>query len=141
MSAATVYVVDDDPSVRKAVRRLLVAEGYRVHAFETAELPIAAGESLESLEQRMHAAEHALLVGVLTGIVVVMVIAFQSIACGVMEIIVAIRERKLLEREAELARREAELAAAAAADGEPSGAEPNDGATAPDPESDDGGSD
>lgn len=42
---------------------------------------------------------HPLVVGMLTGLMVVMVIAIQSIVCGVMEIIVAIRERKQIEGE------------------------------------------
>ncbi|MEM9381684.1 MAG: response regulator [Planctomycetota bacterium] len=36
MSASHVYVVDDDPSVRKAVARLLRADGFEVTAFESA---------------------------------------------------------------------------------------------------------
>lgn len=34
---ATVYLVDDDPSVRKALTRLLAVLGYRVQSFESAE--------------------------------------------------------------------------------------------------------
>jgi FixJ family two-component response regulator len=33
MTAPMVYVVDDDPSVRRAIGRLLRAEGYRVQTF------------------------------------------------------------------------------------------------------------
>jgi RNA polymerase sigma factor (sigma-70 family) len=34
---ATVLIVDDDPSVRKSLTRLLVSAGYRVHAFASAQ--------------------------------------------------------------------------------------------------------
>ena len=34
---ATVLIVDDDPSVRKSLTRLLVTAGYRVHAFASAQ--------------------------------------------------------------------------------------------------------
>lgn len=36
-SDATIYVVDDDPSVRKAISRLLASANYRAQTFESAE--------------------------------------------------------------------------------------------------------
>ena len=37
MAAPLVFVVDDDPSVRRALKRMLAVEGYSVEAFSSAE--------------------------------------------------------------------------------------------------------
>ena len=34
---SVVYIIDDDPSVRRALRRLLAAHGFRVEVFDSAE--------------------------------------------------------------------------------------------------------
>ena len=39
----TIALVDDDPSVRRALRRLLYASGYEVHVFPSAELLLESG--------------------------------------------------------------------------------------------------
>jgi FixJ family two-component response regulator len=43
-----ITVVDDDPSVRKALSRLIKAAGYDVAAYETAEQFLAAGPDADS---------------------------------------------------------------------------------------------
>ncbi len=46
MAAAVVHIIDDDESSRKATARLLAAEGYEAHAYESiAELPAARSDA------------------------------------------------------------------------------------------------
>jgi FixJ family two-component response regulator len=56
-AAPVVYIVDDDPSVRKSLTRLVAAAGYRVHAFASAREYLArepsAGPSCLVLDVRM----------------------------------------------------------------------------------------
>jgi FixJ family two-component response regulator len=42
--SGTVFVIDDDPAVCKSLSRLLIATGYRVCAFESAEVYLAEGD-------------------------------------------------------------------------------------------------
>jgi FixJ family two-component response regulator len=44
-AAPTVFVVDDDPSVRKSLTRLVASAGYRVHAFASAQEFLGRGPS------------------------------------------------------------------------------------------------
>lgn len=44
-AASIVYVVDDDPSVRRAIKRLLESEGYQVELFGSAQEFLQAGRS------------------------------------------------------------------------------------------------
>ena len=43
--SGTVFVIDDDAAVCRSLSRLLIAAGYRVRAFESAEMYLAAGDS------------------------------------------------------------------------------------------------
>jgi FixJ family two-component response regulator len=56
-AAPTVFIVDDDPSVRKSLARLVAAAGYRVHAFASAQEFLgrapSAGPSCLVLDVRM----------------------------------------------------------------------------------------
>jgi FixJ family two-component response regulator len=45
--APTIFLADDDPAVRKALTRLLQAEGYRVRAYATGDALLAAWEAGE----------------------------------------------------------------------------------------------
>jgi FixJ family two-component response regulator len=43
--ACTVFVIDDEPAVRKSLSRLLITSGYRVRSFESAEIFLAQQDS------------------------------------------------------------------------------------------------